>query len=252
MIKTIIAPFLVLWANVTWSYGDLGHQSVAAVAWQHLTPFAKQNVERILGLGEERFIKASVWADHIKRDDRFDYLKPMHYVNLPKDAKRYVKKRDCKKGKCVVEAINSFSQVAKNGDRKKKLLALRMLIHLIADIHQPLHAGLREDRGGNWYEIKYQDKSVSLHKLWDHQLVKRIGEDYETVSQQILSKLKPVAVGSPEIWAEESHGITMQSVYQAEENKEVTEAYLALADSITERQLEKAGWRLAMWLNKLW
>lgn len=251
MIKTITASFLFLLSSLTWSYGDLGHKSVAAVAWQHMTPYAKQNIGRILGMGQDKFIKASVWADHIKRDERFNYLKPMHYVNMPKDEKRYVKSRDCKKDRCVVEAIHTFSKVARTGSDSEKRLAVRMLIHLIADIHQPLHAGLKEDRGGNWYEIQYEDKTVSLHKLWDHQLVKRLGENWESVSLKVLEDKKPVTVGSPAIWAEESHWIAVESLYKAKENKEVTEAYLAMADTITQRQLAKAGWRLAMWLNKL-
>lgn len=252
MIKIITASLFFFLANFAWSYGDLGHQSVAAVAWQHLTPFGKQNVERILGMGQEKFVKASVWADHIKRDDRFNYLKPLHYVNMPKAAKRYDASRDCKKDKCVVEAIKKFSKVAKTGSRTEKILALRMLIHLIADIHQPLHAGLYEDRGGNWYEIKYEEDAVTLHKFWDNQLVKRIGEDWEAVSNTILERKQMVSVGTPEIWAEESHEITVKYVYQAKENKAVTEKYLAMADDLTQQQLAKAGWRLAMWLNKLW
>jgi len=252
MIKIITTTYLLLLAQWSWSYGDLGHQSVAAIAWQHLTPYAKQNVERILGLGQDKFIEASVWADHIKRDERFNYLKPLHYVNMPKAAKRYDKKRDCKKDKCVVEAIRMFSKVAKNGSETEKILALRMLIHLIGDIHQPLHAGLYEDRGGNWYEIKYQDKAVTLHKFWDHQLVERVAEDWQSVSSMILKNNLEVPVGSPDIWAEESHGITVRYVYQAKENKAVGESYLKMADELTQQQLGKAGWRLAMWLNKLW
>lgn len=252
MIKTIIATFLFLCASLTWSYGDLGHKSVAAIAWQNLTPYAKQNVERILGMGQDKFVEASVWADRVKRDERFSYLKPMHYVNMPKAAKRYDRARDCKKDRCIVEGIKKFSKVAKTGSHKEKILALRMIIHLIADVHQPLHAGLYEDRGGNWYEIKYKRDSVSLHKFWDHQLIERMGKDWESISQSILQNNIEVAVGTPENWAEESHGITVKYVYQAQENKKVTDDYLKLSDQLSKEQLGKAGWRLAMWLNKLW
>lgn len=251
MIKKFSLILGLLAAQWSHGFGDLGHQAVASIAWQQLTPYAKQNVERILGPGKQTFVKASTWADHIKRDSRFDYLKPLHYVNLPKSASQYQKKRDCKKDKCVVEAINTFSKIVKTGSEKEQRLALRMIVHLIADIHQPLHAGLKKDRGGNWYEVRYEKNPMSLHKLWDHTIVKRIAKDWEEVSN-IVSRLKIEApVYSPKTWAEESHKITTDFIYQAKENREVDVAYLDKADGIMKNQLGKAGWRLAMWLNKL-
>ena len=252
MIKVFSLLLGLIISQLSYSYGDIGHKTVAALAWQQLTPFAKQNVSRILGAGEQKFIKASVWADHIKRDERFNYLKPMHYVNLPKSASRYKKSRDCRKGKCIVEAIKTFSRVAKDGSKKEQRLALRMLIHLIADIHQPLHAGLKEDRGGNWYEVKYEGKTVSLHKLWDNQLVKRIAKDWESVAGSLAGSITELPLYNPKTWAEESHQLVTGFVYQAKENREVSNEYLVKADELTRAQLSKAGWRLAMWLNKLW
>lgn len=252
MIKSISFLLALLASQWAFSYGDTGHKSVAAMAWQHLTPFAKQNVERILGSGKDKFINASVWADHIKSDERFNYLKPMHYVNLPKAASQYNRARDCKKDKCIVEAIKTFSRVAKTGSRKEQRLALRMIIHLIGDIHQPLHAGLKEDRGGNWYEVKYEDSTVSLHKLWDHQLVERIGEDWQSITETLLQNSIEVPVYNPKTWAEESHQIAVGVVYQAKENRKVRDEYLEKAEAISKQQLGRAAWRLAWWLNKLW
>jgi hypothetical protein len=252
MIKIFSVALGLLFSQWAYSYGDIGHKAVASIAWQQLTPFAKQNAERILGAGKLKFVEASVWADHIKRDERFNYLKPMHYVNLPKASTKYQRSRDCKKDKCIVEAIKTFSKVAKSGSKKEQRLALRMLIHLVGDIHQPLHAGLKEDRGGNWYEVKYQGKAVSLHKLWDNQLVKRIAKDWESVSA-VVEKLNIQApLYGPKVWAEESHALTTGFAYEALENSSVSQEYLAKADNIIQDQLAKAGWRLAMWLNKLW
>ena len=236
----------------TWAYGALGHKTVAALAWQQLTPFAKQNVERILGEGQSAFVNASTWADEIKSDDRFNYLKPLHYVNLPKNSKTYVASRDCKKDRCIVEAIKDFSQILKTGSEKKKRLALRMVIHLIGDIHQPLHAGLKEDRGGNWYEVKYKRKTTTLHKAWDHQLVKRQGKNWQAVSGKLKDYEITNKALNPVTWAQDSHAIAVGSLYQVVEGEKMDAEYLAMADEITQQQLAHAGWRLGMWLNQLW
>ena len=234
------------------SFSDLGHKMVAAIAWQKLTPYAKQNVERILGVGEKRFVNASVWADHIKSDERFNYLKPMHYVNMPKQASVYNRKQDCKKDKCAVQAIHTFSEVLTNGKDKDKQLALRMLIHVLGDLHQPLHAGLKEDRGGNWYEVKYQDTYLSLHKFWDNQLVKRMKLDWQEAASQLKVSERSVSLSQPEIWAQESHKIAINQVYQVKENSLISEQYLSMADEVIKSRISIAGWRLGMWLNKLW
>jgi len=251
MTKLLCISLLVFsqWAG---AFSDLGHKMVAAAAWPQLTPFAKQSVERLLGAGEENFIKASVWADRIKSNEDFNYLKPLHYVNMPKAARTYVKSRDCKRNKCVVEAIKDFSRIARSGSEKEQTLALRMLIHLIADVHQPLHAGLYEDRGGNWYEIKYQGKSVTLHKFWDNHLVKRFDSDVLPGAEKIRANSNNVSGTNPVVWAEESHGITVNSVYLAQENKALNDEYLLMADGIMQQQLNRASQRLAMWLNTLW
>jgi len=138
MIKIFLAFLLsVLTLIPAHGFSDLGHKMVAAIAWQQLTPFAKQKVQRILGAGEQQFVKASVWADHIKSNDSFNYLKPMHYVNMPKDAQRYNRQRDCRKNKCVVQAIETFSQVLTSNKEKNKKLALRMVIHLLGIFISP-------------------------------------------------------------------------------------------------------------------
>ena len=249
IIKTCL---LLLISHSTFAYGPLGHQVVAALAWDQLTPFAKQNVGRILGQGEESFIKSSTWADEIKSDSRFNYLKPMHYVNLPKTAHSYVEKRDCKKKNCIVSAIKKFTTIAKTGSPKEQTLALRMLVHLFADIHQPLHAGLREDRGGNWYEIEYKKKTISLHKFWDNHAVKRQGKSLEELKEKLTIQTPPNQAGKPKQWAEHSHSLVMAHVYNVKEGDELSEAYLQKADEITQKQLVHAGYRLGMWLNRLW
>ncbi|GAA6134513.1 S1/P1 nuclease [Oceaniserpentilla sp. 4NH20-0058] len=250
--KSLLFILCVSVSQWAFSFSDYGHKLVALAAWEQLTPDAKHNVERILGAGKVPFVQASVWADHIKSRSEFDYLKPLHYVNMPKDAVSYERERDCKKDACIVEAIKRFTQKVKSGTDSEKVVALKMLVHLFGDIHQPLHAGLYEDRGGNWYKIKYNKKSMSLHKFWDNQVVKRFDKDLESATHRLLETPLDIDLLSPQRWAKESHELVMTFVYQAQENQPLSKEYLAQADSTIQMQLAKGAWRLAMWLNRLW
>ena len=72
--KKLLFVVFLMFSQSLLAYSDLGHKMVAAAAWQNLTPFAKQSVERLLGVGEHKFIEASVWADQIKSNESFNYL----------------------------------------------------------------------------------------------------------------------------------------------------------------------------------
>ena len=247
-----LAFLLFALSSLSFAYGPLGHRTVAALAWDQLTPYTKQNVERILGKGKERFMNASTWADEIKSNDDFDYLKPYHYVNLKKGSGQYVRSRDCRKDRCVVEGINKFTEKLKTGSPKEQKMALRMVIHLVADVHQPMHAGLYEDRGGNWYEIKYKKRRTNLHKFWDNQAVKRQGKKVKEVVAKLKDYPIKVPLKIPAKWAEESHAYAVSKLYAVKEGKEPNQAYLEMTDELTQQQLAHAGWRLALWLNRVW
>ncbi len=252
MFKIISLILLCCVSSLSFSFSAVGHKAIAAVAWSKLTPLAKQNVERILGGGEKRFIKASTWADRIKSYDRFDYLKPLHYVNMPKNVFVYDKKRDCRKNKCIVEAIKAFSKTIKSRKKKQQLLALRLLIHLIADIHQPLHAGLYSDRGGNRYKVRFNNKSLSLHQFWDTHLLRTIAKDWQGLASILQKSSMKVSLLGPEQWAQESHQLSMTHVYKAKKKAAISQAYIEPSQDLIKKQMYQAGWRLAAWLNKLW
>lgn len=246
-----IASFFSLFfvAYCSWGYSDDGHKIVAKIAWDNLTPNTKQEVQKILGVGEQSFIDASLWADKVRGQWRYRHLKPLHYVNILDG--HYNPKRDCKKGKCVVQAIEDFSKKVTSSDVKQRKLALRMLIHLIADIHQPLHAGRKEDLGGNKYPVKYKDEEIRLHKVWDGTLVDLIDSNWKRVITK-LPALEGAELREPVAWAEQSHSLAINYAYTTPKNKELSEAYLKQATKVTAEQLSLAAWRLAQWLNNIW
>ena len=109
---------------------------------------------------------ASTWPDKAGR--RRIAVDPYHFMNFPKDANTYDQQRDCKLRNCIVEAIAWYVQVLKSPDapRNEKRIALRFIAHLVGDIHQPLHAGFAEDRGGNSVDVRFNGRKENLHSLW--------------------------------------------------------------------------------------
>ena len=100
-------------------------------------------------------------------------MDPYHFINFPKDANAYDQQRDCKVRNCVIEAIAWYVQVLNSSDapRNEKRTPLRFVAHLVVgDVHQPLHAGFAEDRGGN-SEVRFNGREENLHSLWDTALL---------------------------------------------------------------------------------
>jgi S1/P1 nuclease len=129
------------------SWYDLGHRMVARIAEQRLTPNTAEAVRDILG--GQTLADASVWADNI-RQYRHD-ADALHYVNIPLHATAYDPARDCLRGRCLIAAIVSDTQVLANpaASPLDRAEALRFLVHFMGDLHQPLHVADNHDRGGN-------------------------------------------------------------------------------------------------------
>lgn len=251
MKKIIISLIFSAFCQPVLAFSDRYHELVAELAWEGLTPFARQQVQRILGPDKKDFIRAAAWADKVKGDERYDYLKPMHYVNL--ETARFDMGRDCPQRRCVVAAIEDFSYMVNKGDRREQLLALRMLIHLLADIHQPLHAGLAKDRGGNWTSVTLRGDEMSLHQAWDDDLVNPEGLSDDALRAKIAAQPLPRnEPGKPQQWAEESHRLSLSQAYLAGDKDVLSEEYIQRSAAVLQGQLALAGWRLAMWLNQVW
>ncbi|MDA0713005.1 MAG: S1/P1 nuclease, partial [bacterium] len=160
------------------SWGELGHEVVAQIAWSKLTPTTKAQVEKILSLTSpfyfenKNFITASKWADLIKGTN--NNFNKWHYIDLPYD-QREVKIDSHNEEHNIFKAICQTVTLIKNNHNPiNQAWALPMLIHLVGDIHQPLHTTSRftekhpkGDQGGSLYIILHQGNLISLHLYWD-------------------------------------------------------------------------------------
>lgn len=206
---------------------SLKDQHQDAVAETHLTDTARKRIKDLLPQGTT-LAEASTWPD--RRAGRPD-MDPYHFINFPKDANTYEQQRDCKLRTCIIEAIAWYVQVLKSPDapRNEKRIALRFVAHLVGDIHQPLHAGFAEDRGGNSVNVRFNGRKENLHSLWDTALVKLEEGTPAEIAARIQAAVTSDDVqqwqqGTPAEWALESLAIVRTQVYRLSASSESPQA----------------------------
>lgn len=230
------------------AWGTDGHQVVALIAEAQLTPKAKAEIERLLAQEPGQTLESiSTWAD----EHRNPATAAWHYVNFPRDTCQYVAERDCPDGKCVVGAIERQLLVLKASDSdERRLLALKYIVHFVADVHQPLHAGYVDDRGGNQYQLQAFMRGSNLHALWDSGIIKSMNESPAAMAARLgrSSSSNTNIDTSAAFAAQESCQIVGTPGYYPE--RRVGQDYIDRFTPVLEARLALAGRRLARILNR--
>lgn len=233
------------------AFGSQGHQIIASLAETQLTPKTQAAVQRLLALEPGSTLESiSTWADETKNGRTAKW----HYVNFPRGDCNYVKERDCPDGQCLIEALNSQNKILSSATAtdQGKLIALKYIVHLFGDLHQPLHAGFADDRGGNQYQVQAFGLGTNLHALWDSGLVKAsIAGNVESFVQSLAASPLPdgANVTDPARIAEESCRIASEPGFYP--SRKVSQGYLQAAGATIEARLRLGGARLAEALNGL-
>lgn len=172
-VKIFITIILLSAPFASYSWGVLGHRIVGEIASVYLTPKARLAVANILGT--ESIAIASNWPDFIKSDTSYKYLASWHYVNLPAGLNAE-KVYAFLISDTTVNAYNRLNFITLQLKSKKlsqvqKVFYLRLLIHIVGDVHQPLHIGRPEDRGGNSIKVTWFNTPYNLHQIWDNVLI---------------------------------------------------------------------------------
>ncbi|HET6996372.1 MAG TPA: S1/P1 nuclease [Chitinophagaceae bacterium] len=255
----VVSFFLSFSSFANWWWGMTGHRVVGEIAESYLTPKARAAVKAILG--DESLAMAANWADFIKSDSNFNYLNPWHYVNmkggLTRDEVVNILKPDT--GVNLYAKMNFIIRELKkkNLEKEKKIMYLRLLIHFVGDLHQPLHVGGRpEDLGGNRVRVLWFNDSTNLHSVWDDKLPEYQKLSYTEWAKAINHTTAKQRTGWQKApiyeWFFESYKAA-QDIYA-----EITRPYQRLSyrynfdhiDTINE-QLLKGGVRLAGLLNDI-
>jgi hypothetical protein len=237
------------------AWGPHSHEVVAEIASRNLDPAARREVERLLGDRADLAMREiATWADRIREQPKFRDTAPLHYVNFARDECRYVAKKNCRGGRCVVAAIGKY--VAQLGDRsasdRDRADALAFVIHFVGDIHQPLHAGWGDDRGGNDVQLRIGRKGSNLHALWDDTLARsaqlRVREHADKLlASPLRASQLQWSDAAPAAWAEESCRAIAGGVYPT--SPDISAADMARMLPLAEDRIELAGRRLAAVLN---
>lgn len=247
-------------ASPAWAWAPEGHQIVAGIAARQLTQKARAQVGSLLG-GDARamMVLDASWADEIRQ--QHPETVTWHYVNIQLGTGRYQPARDCPGGTCVVAQIDRQAAILRNPRASKtaRREALLYLIHFVGDLHQPLHAADRHDRGGNDMLVRLKGKPLNLHQVWDRDVVAVMGDDSERIAADIEAHLTRaqkanLESGATADWANESLAIAAREIYAPlPQGRRITlpPDYPRRERNLTRLQLTRAGLRLGAMLNRI-
>lgn len=236
-------------AGAACAYGPQGHLIAGRVADGLLCGRAAAQVADIAkgqSLGE-----IGLWADQIRSDPAYDYAAPWHYMNIA-DGDDLADFEHPPEGD-VLWAIGHFEAELRDESlgREQRYEALAFLVHFIVDIHQPLHVGLAEDRGGNAIELRYKGKTTNLHRLWDTDVIEWTGLSVGDYVKSLADEAAQDSVSlDPLVWARESLALRAQVYAYGAPGRQPPRTYLDAAAEITHERLRLAALRLAGTLNE--
>lgn len=182
----------------TFGWGETGHKATAEIAFQFLTPRAKQMLVEILG--PNTIVTASVFPDEVRPDKRFKPFESYHYIEIPL-GKTVTEVLEEKKNEKSADSFISHPELLSKGfSRSQRILALQYTVHVIGDMHQPLHTGNGFDRGANLCTVNWTNPMTGkvseedLHWVWDDKIFDYARRDFTTARCQIERDPKHRAV----------------------------------------------------------
>lgn len=237
---------LIFSSQTALAWGRTGHQIIGTLAASYLTDNTKNEIKKLMG--DETLRESSTWMDDVRGDERYEYMDTWHYVNS-----------DVENPVNALVKIQEYSNVLKDesASAKDKVLAIRVLCHLVGDIHQPLHCGYKKDVGGNAVKLRWKhqhEHKTNLHKAWDTDMIKRKEMNFTSYANTLSDKMKNDEMDKwkkddPTVWMKESQDALTQ-VYEFE-GKHLDDAYYNKNIVLVDQRLSQASVRLAALLNDI-
>lgn len=246
------------------AWGWAGHVTIGKHAVAQASPAARAALMDILGAGtaadlERAVEQACFWPDTLDAAPEWAWADPLHYVNLPRTDGHYDRQRDCPDGVCITEGIAKYAAELGRPElsqsepgRERRRQAFAWLCHLVGDLHQPLHTGFRDDRGGNRYEVRYRGRPYNLHEFWDRVLVDERLAAFPVPIDPPAEPAPACASGPWQAadviaWTEESHALVLSSSYPP--GRDIDEAFAERSWALVQSQWHIAALRLAAILD---
>lgn len=255
MKQFILSAAMFCLSITAFGWGQKGHDTVTFIAEQHMTPATKAAVDSILD--GKSIVYWANWLDNASHTPEYAYSKTWHYKNV--DADRTYDDMPANPAGDAVTAIKSQLEILGNPATSKAdaQLAMKILVHVVGDLHQPMHMGHATDLGGNRTKVKYFNRDTNLHSIWDTNLVESAHKWSYTEWQQQIDRLNEaeealVVQGSVDDWAREVIAITRDVYNFFQPGINVSYNQVAYWTPTIEQQLLRGGLRLAHLLNTLY
>jgi hypothetical protein len=271
MYRLPVLLIVLVFSHAALAWSALGHRLVGDLAERHVNPATAVAIRALLaGEPEPTLAGVAQWADDLRTTDpeRFKRTSRWHYVSMG-DSCRYDPTSDCSGGQCVVGAIGTQHAILADRDAPPHARgdALKFLVHLVADAHQPLHAGGHHDKGGNRYQVSLRTDhapppflreryangvlGTNLHAIWDYDVLATAGLPEHAYAERLTAMAWPpvaAATANPAVWADESCLLVdARTLYPA--GHAVDGRYLAAQRPLAELRIRQAAYRLAVLLD---
>ena len=273
--------------SLSLGWGAGGHMMVARIAFKRLNPRAKAQAMALLArpinpveisAKSQDFVNASHWADDLRPFAEFDSFKPLHFIDKPFSSDGTPLPTDLPEPDNVIKALEDNVNILKTStDKDAQAQALRLIIHFVGDIHQPLHCATRVssalpegDRGGNLVSITVAGKKTNLHSYWDGGIGRfpKTGPNFAPPPlSQIPTAAAKAMAGNPDTdpklklddpfnfsaWADESFALAESVAYKGMKNGvKPGPKYNAASLKVARKRVAWGGYRLAALLNTIW
>ncbi len=248
--KLSVVLFVCLLISKSFGWGLTGHRIVGEIAQRHLKKSTARKLKKIMET--ETLAVASNWPDEIKSDPKLSHSGDWHYVSIP-DGQDYSKRVAPEKD--VIMTIEEQTQILKdqNSTQIEKRNAIAWLVHLIGDLHQPLHAGRAEDRGGNDIKLNWFGEATNLHRIWDSNMIdseKMSFKDYsDVIDTSSRKQIKEIQEATLMDMVNEGVALRAQVYENVSTNKYWEYNYKFHNLKTLNSRLYKGGYRLAKWLE---
>ena len=264
----VLASFTFIgYSAQSFAWGSDGHSAIGILAISQLQPDALRELESIVNpLTKQAMTEACNWPDVKRETEEWAWSAPLHYINIPRGETVYSESRDCPqevghqhhpqrpKQLCATQGIKHYASELSNQQATilQRWQAFAWLCHLVGDLHQPLHAGFADDRGGNDFDVIFNDEQMNLHGFWDFAMIHQEAGSWQYLVGQ-LSAFPVVHTGSewsPEMvndWTNDSHNLASERLYPT--TKTIRKNYVEKSWVLTQQQITLAASRLATIIN---
>ncbi|PKK44280.1 hypothetical protein CI102_11714 [Trichoderma harzianum] len=263
------------------AWGGLGHITTAYIASQFVSNSTEAYLKHLLRSNEPDYMaKVASWADSIRYTKWGRFTSTFHFIDAhdsPPESCNVDFERDCKGTGCVITALANYTEQSLDPSLPpwQRAQAAKFVIHFVGDLHQPLH---NEDvaRGGNGIHVKWNGRDFNLHHVWDSSIAEKWlgrGKPYplaekwsrdltDKINAGIYSKEKDAWLADLDFsdpietamaWSRECNKLVCEYVFpegpKAIVGQELSGEYYEKAAPMLEKQVARAGYRMAAWLD---